>query len=69
MPLDSVVKFLMVDDLEENLLSFETLLRCDGLTLFKASSGAEALELLLRHDFALAFLDVQMPAMDGFELA
>jgi len=63
------VYFLLVDDLEENLMSLEALLRRDGLVLLKAHSGREALELLLRHDVALALLDVQMPVMDGFELA
>jgi signal transduction histidine kinase len=63
------VYFLLVDDLEENLLSLEGLLRRDGLVLLKASSGTEALELLLQHDVALAILDVQMPEMDGYELA
>jgi len=63
------VHFLLVDDLEENLLSLEGLLRRDGLVLLKARSGTEALELLLQYDVALALLDVQMPGMDGFELA
>jgi signal transduction histidine kinase len=63
------VYFLLVDDLEENLLSLEGLLRRDGLVLLKARSGVEALELLLAHDVALAILDVQMPEMDGYELA
>src|ERR1700741_4294016 len=63
------VKFLLVDDLEENLLALEALLRRDGLELLRARSGPEALELLLVHDFALAILDVQMPGMNGFELA
>ena len=63
------VYFLLVDDLEENLLSLEGLLRRDGLVLLKARSGTEALELLLEYDVALAILDVQMPEMDGYELA
>src|ERR1700678_3181707 len=63
------VYFLLVDDLEENLLSLEGLLRRDGLVLLKARSGTQALELLLQHDFALAILDVQMPEMDGYQLA
>jgi signal transduction histidine kinase len=63
------VYFLLVDDLEGNLVSLEALLRRDGLELLKARSGEEALELLLTHDVALGLLDVQMPGMDGFELA
>ena len=63
------VYFLLVDDLEDNLVSLEALLRRDGLVLLKARSGEEALELMLVHDIALGLLDVQMPGMDGFELA
>jgi two-component system, sensor histidine kinase and response regulator len=63
------VKCLLVDDLEENLLALSALLRRDDVELLQARSGSEALELLLAHDVALAFLDVQMPDMGGFELA
>ena len=60
---------LLVDDLEENLLALEALLGDQGVSILKARYGEEALELLLQHDVALALLDVQMPGMDGFELA
>lgn len=63
------VYYLLVDDLEENLLALEGLLRRDRLVLLKAHSGVEALELLLKYDIALALVDIQMPGMDGFELA
>lgn len=64
-----LINFLIVDDTEENLVALEALLRRDGLRILRASSGAEALELLLIHEVALAIVDVQMPTMDGFELA
>lgn len=63
------IKCLLVDDLAENLLALSALLQRSDVETFSARSGAEALELLLVHDFALAFLDVQMPDMDGFQLA
>jgi signal transduction histidine kinase len=63
------IKFLLVDDLEENLLALKALLKREGLEFDTAGSGEEALELMLVHDYALALLDVQMPGMDGFELA
>ena len=63
------VKCLLVDDLAENLLALTALLRREDVEILQAHSGAAALELLLAHDVALAFLDVQMPDMDGFELA
>lgn len=63
------VKCLIVDDLEENIVALCALLRRDDVELLTARSGAEALELLLVNEVALAFLDVQMPDMDGFELA
>ena len=62
----NLVKLLIVDDLEENLVALEALLRRDGLVFVRARSGEEALEQLLAHDVALALLDVQMPGMDGF---
>jgi two-component system, sensor histidine kinase and response regulator len=63
------VKCLIVDDLQENLLALSALLEREDVQVLTARSGAEALELVLVHDVALAFLDVQMPEMDGFELA
>lgn len=63
------VYFLLVDDLEENLIALEALLKRDNLVLLKAKNGLDALELLLQYDIALALLDVQMPGMDGYELA
>ncbi|WP_024897204.1 sensor histidine kinase [Brucella rhizosphaerae] len=63
------ISFLLVDDLEENLIALEALLRRDGLRILKANSGDQALELLLQHDIALALVDVQMPGLDGFQLA
>ncbi|MDY6983092.1 MAG: response regulator [Pseudomonadota bacterium] len=63
------VPLLIVDDLDENLVALEALLRSDSVAILRARSGPEALELLLQHEVALALIDVQMPGMDGFELA
>ncbi|HAF92747.1 MAG TPA: hybrid sensor histidine kinase/response regulator, partial [Pseudomonas sp.] len=60
---------LIVDDLPENLLALGALLQMPGIRVHQAESAEQALELLLRHEFALAILDVQMPGMDGFQLA
>ena len=62
-------KILIVDDLPENLQALEALLRHEDLVIHQANSGDAALSLLLEHEFALAILDVQMPGMNGFELA
>jgi len=62
-------KILVVDDRPENLVAIERLLKDHPLILYKATSGNEALRLTLHHDFALALLDIQMPEMDGYELA
>lgn len=63
------VNVLLVDDLPANLEALEVAIRRDDLQIFTADSGEAALELLLRHEFALAIIDVQMPRMNGFELA
>lgn len=63
------VNLLIVDDLPGNLLALEAVIRGPGRNVFQANSGEQALTLLLENEFALAILDVQMPGMNGFELA
>jgi signal transduction histidine kinase/DNA-binding response OmpR family regulator len=60
---------LIVDDLPEKLLVFETVLADLDQNLVFARSGADALRQILRRDFAVILLDVNMPDMDGFETA
>lgn len=61
---------LLVDDRPENLISLEEILFQDGRKFITASSGNEALKQVLRNsDIGLIMLDVQMPEMDGFEVA
>ena len=67
-PADDEVLVLAVDDIAENLDVLGAVLR-PPVRLLRASTGPEALELLLAHDVALALVDVHMPGMDGFELA
>jgi light-regulated signal transduction histidine kinase (bacteriophytochrome) len=63
-------KILIVDDREDNLLSIETILEPDGYKLVKATSGRQALKVLLNeHDFAMIMMDVKMPNLNGFETA
>lgn len=62
-------KILIVDDQSANLLAMAGLLEEMDAHLLTASSGHEALALMLKHEFALVLLDVQMPDMDGFETA
>lgn len=66
---DRAIRFLIVDDMTENLMALEALLRRDGLEVHQAQSAAEALELLHVNDYALVLLDVHMPETDGYELA
>jgi signal transduction histidine kinase len=63
------VHILVVDDVEQNLFAIEALLERPGVRVLKAGSGVAALEILLVQEVALILLDVQMPNMDGFELA
>ena len=63
------IKFLLIDDMSENLFAIEAIIRRKDLEVLVARSGSDALDLLLVHDVSLALLDVQMPGMDGFELA
>ncbi|HEX8825520.1 MAG TPA: response regulator [Archangium sp.] len=65
----SRVDVLAVDDTPANLRSLEVLMADLGANMIPASSGDEALRLLLDRDFALILLDVQMPGMDGYETA
>jgi len=68
-PAPSDVDVLLVDDRQENLLALEAILDPLGLHLVRASSGEEALREVLRREFAVILLDVQMPGMNGFETA
>lgn len=65
----ALARILLVDDQASNLLALEAILEPLGQRLVTAGSGAEALRHLLREDFALILLDVQMPDLDGFETA
>lgn len=64
-----IQKLLLVDDQPANLVSLEAVLDEDDRVLIKANSGSEGLKVLLKEDISLVLLDVQMPGMDGFEMA
>jgi CheY-like chemotaxis protein len=66
---DRRANILLVDDREENLLALEAILEPLGHRLVKVTSGVAALKELLLDDFACILLDVQMPELDGFEVA
>lgn len=62
-------KILIVDDNTRNLIALEEVLKETDSELLRAQNGNEALKATLNHEFALAILDVQMPGMNGYELA
>src|SRR5580765_3924352 len=66
---DDKVNILLVDDQPGKLLAYEAMLDELGERLIKASSGKEALEILLKTDVTIVLMDVSMPDLDGFELA
>ena len=68
---DISVKVLIVDDKEENIYALENLLNLEerSVNFLRATSGNEALKIAYKGDIALILLDVQMPEMDGYEVA
>src|SRR3954451_20405692 len=60
---------LLVDDVDANLVALEALLGDVDCDLGRAKSGNEGLRQLLKREFAVMLLDVQMPNMDGYEMA
>lgn len=67
--LEAKPKILIVDDRPENLVTLKRVLGNLDVELVEATNGNDALKATLYHDFALALLDIQMPEMDGYELA
>src|ERR1700739_4308773 len=69
MAIKEKVNILMVDDQPGKLSTYEAILSELGENLVKASSGKQALEILLKNDIAVVLMDVNMPEIDGFEMA
>jgi len=63
------MNLLIVDDKPQNIRALASLIEAADVNIMSCTDGNEALHLLLRNDFALAILDVQMPVISGFELA
>src|SRR5262245_17562564 len=66
---DQRVNILLVDDQPGKLLAHEAILSELGENIIKATTGRQALEHLLREEFAVILLDVNMPEIDGFQIA
>lgn len=64
-----VLNLLLVDDRPENLLTLESILERDDRHIIKASGGNEALRIAIKEEIALVLLDIQMPDIDGVEVA
>jgi PAS domain S-box-containing protein len=66
---DEPVELLLVDDRPQDLVTLSSILSGPQYNIVTASSGTDALKILLHQDFGVILLDVRMPRMDGFELA
>ena len=64
-----IAKILIVDDLEANLIALNAILQSAEAQIFPAESGNQALKILLEEQIDIVLLDVQMPGMNGFEVA
>ncbi len=64
-----IMNILIVDDRPENLLTLESIIEKEGRNIIKASGGNEALRLAIRENIGLILLDIQMPDIDGVEVA
>ncbi len=67
--LNERTKILIVDDRKENLDVLEQILNSDPYEIHRATSGMDALKLLLKHEYACCLLDIRMPVIDGFQVA
>jgi len=65
----SLPTILIVDDLDDNLFSLNAILKLEGYSIHQANSGPLAIEMAMKEQYDCIVLDVQMPKMDGFEVA